>query len=80
MIDLKDKETKHFIGTIDEEQLQFLIDQLEEESLTDKDYYINLATLEMFKEKGIDQDLLKILKDALGSREDMEIVWTRAEK
>ena len=80
MIDLKDEDSSHFIGTIDEEQLQFLIDQFEEESLTDKDYYIYLATFEMFEEKGIDQDLPKILKDALGSREDMEIVWTRAEK
>jgi len=79
MITLKDKENGRFIGTINEDQLQFLIDQLEEESLDDQDYYINLATLDMFEQNGIDQELLKILKDALGSREDMEIVWTRKE-
>lgn len=77
MIDLNDKETGRFIGTITEEQLQFLIDQLEEESLIDKDYYINLATLEMFEEKGIDQDLLRMLKNALGTRVDMELEWTK---
>jgi len=79
MITLTDKENGRSIGTISEEQLQFLIDQLEEESLNDQDYYINSATLEMFEGHGIDQELLKILKDALGSREDMDIVWTRKE-
>lgn len=77
MITLKDKETDQYIGTIDEKQLQFLIDQLEEESLDDQDYYINITTLDMLKTNGIDDTLLEMLKKALGSREDMEIVWTR---
>lgn len=77
MITLKDKETDRFIGTINEQQLQFLIDQLEEESLDDQDYYINTAILEMFEKNGIDQELHKMLKDALGSREDMDMVWIR---
>ncbi len=77
MITLKDKETDRFIGSINEEQLQFLIDQLQEESSDDQDYYINNATLEMFEKNGIDQELSKMLKDALGSREDMEIVWSK---
>ncbi len=76
MITLKEKETDRFIGTINEQQLQFLIDQLEEESSDDQDYYINKATLEMFEKNGIDQELSKMLKDALGSRKDMEIVWS----
>ena len=77
MITLRDKETNLAIGTIDEKQLQFLIDQLEEESKDVQDYYINSATLEMFERNGIDQGLYKILKDAIGSREDMEIEWVR---
>ena len=79
MIELKDKETGKLIGTITDAQLQFLIDQLEEESDTDQDYYINLATIENFEEQGIDDDLLKMLKEAIGSREDMEIIWSRTE-
>jgi len=78
MITLTDKETKLIIGTISEEQLQFLIDQLEEESAEDQDYYINIPTLDMLDKNGMDQGLYKMLKDALGSREDMEIVWIRA--
>lgn len=75
MIILKDKGTDQVIGNINEDQLQFLIDQLEEETSDDQDYYINQMTLEMFEQNGIDNGLFKMLKDALGSREDMEILW-----
>jgi hypothetical protein len=75
MITLKDKDTDTIIGTIDEQQLQFLIDQLEEETSDDQDYYINEGTLEMFQQNGIDQKLFEMLKNALGSRDDMEIEW-----
>jgi len=35
------------VGTITEAELQVLIDRLEEESETDQDYYIDLATIDM---------------------------------
>lgn len=77
MIRLKDKETGSTLGTISEQQLEFLRDQLEEESPEDDDYYLNQATLDMLEEQGADRDLLDLLKRALGSREDMEIQWSR---
>jgi hypothetical protein len=77
VIEIRDKETGKPLGTISEEQLQFLIDNLEEEYAEDMDYYINAATLDMFEERGIDAGLLKLLRDALGIREDMEIVWSK---
>jgi processive 1,2-diacylglycerol beta-glucosyltransferase len=77
MIELRDKETKQSLGTITEEQLQFLNSQLEEESETDHDYYINLDTLDLFQEKQIDPQLLDLLRRALGDREEMEIEWSR---
>ncbi len=77
MIEIRDKETGKPLGTISEEQLQFLIDNLEEEYAEDMDYYINQITLDMFEERGIDAGLLKLLRDALGTREDMEIVWSK---
>ena len=52
-------------------------DQLEEEYEEDQDYYINRPTLEMFAERGADPELIAFLKQALGDREDMEIVWSR---
>lgn len=80
MIELRDKETGAFLGTITEAQLQFLIDQLEEESRTDTDYYINRDTLDVFQGQGIDQTLLTLLRQALGTRQEMEIEWSRTER
>ena len=80
MIELRDKETGAFLGTITEAQLQFLIDQLEEESRADKDYYINRDTLDLFQGQGIDQALLTLLQQALGTRQEMEIEWSRTER
>ena len=77
MIKLYDKDTGVFLGTITEVQLQFLIDQLEEESTEDTDYYINQATLDLFEETGADADLLALLRQALGTREDIEIQWVK---
>ena len=77
MIKLYEKDTGLFLGIITEAQLQFLIDQLEEESTEDTDYYINQATLDLFEETGADTDLLALLRQTLGTREDIEIQWVR---
>ena len=63
------------IGEISDQQLQFLIDQLEEESLDDQDYYINQATIDMFRERGCDDELLTLLQNAIGDKEDIDIAW-----
>jgi processive 1,2-diacylglycerol beta-glucosyltransferase len=78
MIQLHEKETGVFLGTITDAQLQFLIDQLEEESTDDMDYYIDQATLDLFEEMGAEAALLTLLRQALGTREGIEIVWSRA--
>jgi hypothetical protein len=75
MIQLSDKETGAVIGTISAAELQFMIDQLEEENPTDRDYWLNRDTLDIFKEQGADAHLLGLLETALGGREAMEIVW-----
>jgi processive 1,2-diacylglycerol beta-glucosyltransferase len=77
MIELRDVETGRIVGSISEDQLKFLLDQLEEESDVDTDYYLNKATIEMFEENGADPELLNVLWEALGEREDMEIAWAR---
>lgn len=77
MIEIRDKEDGRVIGSVSETQLQFLIDQLEEESDADVDYYIQPETLDMFADQGIDPALLALLRTALGSREGMVIAWSR---
>ena len=75
MIKLYDKETGRLLGTIREEQLRFLINQLEEESPDDTDYYINRATVEVLEQEGGDPALVNLLRAGLGEREEMEIRW-----
>jgi hypothetical protein len=77
MVELRDKETGRVIGSIGDDQFQFLIDQLEEESKEDADYYVNAATLDMLDQSGIDPQLSTLLRTALGEREEMEIEWVR---
>jgi hypothetical protein len=70
-------DTGEFIGYITETQLQFLIDNLEEESEDDVDYYINIPTIESFAEKGAETGLMEVLKKGLGNKEDMEIRYEK---
>ena len=77
MINLREKGTDKPLGQISEEQVQYLIDHLEEEWLEDQDYAITPLLLQVFEEQGADPALVSLLRDALGSRAEMEIVWSR---
>ena len=78
MAQLFDADSQAPIGTITDVQLQFLIDELEEESATDQDYYINAATIDMLEQDGGDAPLITLLRNALGTREEMEIRWVQS--
>ena len=77
MINLTEKDTNKPLGQISEEQLQYLIDNLEEEWVEDQDYAITPLLLEYFEGKGADAGLVSILRDALAGRDEIEIVWSR---
>jgi processive 1,2-diacylglycerol beta-glucosyltransferase len=77
MIELREKGSETRIGEVSDEQLQFLIDQLEEEDLEDRDYAITPMLLQMFEAEGAEEPLISLLREALGDRPTMEIVWTR---
>ena len=66
------------VGTITEEQLRMLTDEMEEESSTDRDYYVTRETLDMFEDDGLDPSLVAMLRRAMGGREDIEIEWDAA--
>ena len=65
------------IGTITESQLQFMTDNMEEESLEDQDYAITPMTLAYFEELGADPALLVLLRQALGNQDELVIRWER---
>lgn len=76
MIRVRDKETGTDLGTITEEELSFLVGELEEESSTDHDYYISRDELEILKEQGADPNLVALLTTAMGPRDGVEIEWS----
>jgi processive 1,2-diacylglycerol beta-glucosyltransferase len=77
MVRLYDKSNDAEIGTITDDQLQFLADKLEEESAGDDDYYINRTTVHILEQEGGDPELIGVLRGALGEREEMDIRWER---
>jgi hypothetical protein len=72
---LFDKDTGKFLGRITPDHVQYLIDQLEEESKYDQDYWLNRDTLDKFAAKGCPAALLELLNTAMGDRQEMEIRW-----
>ena len=78
MIKLYDKESNTLLGELTEAQLQFLIAELEEESTKDQDYYLDADVLDWLAENGADAALMALLRQALGTRTDIEIRWERA--
>lgn len=75
MAKIYDVESGDLIGTVTAAELQFLIDQLEEEDSEDRDYYVDLGSLAWFEEQGADPALMALLRQALGEREGMDIRW-----
>jgi hypothetical protein len=63
------------IGIISNEQLRFLVEQLEEEHEEDQDYFIDRDTLELLSDNGIDSELLAMLEKAMGDDDEMDIAW-----
>jgi hypothetical protein len=76
MVKLYNAATNQPLGDIPDDQLQFLIDQFEEEWEGDQDYYINTATIDMLKDAGADPSLLALLQRALGAAGEAEIRWS----
>lgn len=78
MITVYDSQTDSQIGRMDESDLKFLIDNLEEESLEDQDYYIDTATVEFLAARGAGPELLSLLRTAIGEGDSATIVWRRS--
>jgi hypothetical protein len=65
------------IGEISDDQLEFLVDQLEEEDNQDLDYFLDLETIDLLEDSGADDALIMLLRRALGSSEGIDVRWTR---
>jgi hypothetical protein len=77
MAKLINAESGAVIGEISDDQLEFLVEQLEEEDDADEDYYLDLETIDLLEEAGADDALIMLLRRALGSSEAIDVRWTR---
>lgn len=77
-IRVTDKSNGAMLGTISKEELHFLIEQLEEESSHDSDYFIDQTTVDILEEAGGSASLVAMLRAAVGSSEGIDIAWEAA--
>ena len=63
------------LGTIEEADLQLLMDQLEEEDEGDTDYYVSPMTIDWLEQNGASPALVALLKKAVGDSEGVDVVW-----
>ncbi len=61
---------REILGTITEKQLDFLVENLDEEFEDDEEYFLSPETLDYLKEQGADRALLAMLEKALIGAED----------
>ena len=70
-----DKSTGAVLGHISQDEFQFLVDQLEEESSQDSDYFIDHATVDILADAGGTPALVSMLRNAVGTSDGIDIAW-----
>jgi hypothetical protein len=67
---------REILGTITENQLEFLMENLEEEFEEDEEYLLIPDTIDYLREQGADNNLLALLEKALvGARDGVDILY-----
>ena len=77
MIALYDVASGAKVGRITEKQLEVLTGWMEEESTEDRDYYLTAEDCDLMLEQGIDPTLVDVLREALKSRDDMDLRYAQ---
>ena len=70
-----DKQSGAHLGEIGAEDLQLMIDQFEEESSRDQDYFIDQDTINILAEAGASERLVALLREVVGTSEGVDIRW-----
>jgi FMN phosphatase YigB (HAD superfamily) len=67
---------REILGTLTEKQLDFLMENLEEEFEEDEEYFLIPDTLDFLKEQGADKELIAMLERALaGTQDGIDILY-----
>jgi hypothetical protein len=61
---------REILGSVTENQLAFLVENLEEEFEEDDEYFISSETVQYLKRAGADKDLLSMLEKAVADKEE----------
>jgi processive 1,2-diacylglycerol beta-glucosyltransferase len=77
MVELFRKDDNAALGVISDDEFQFLVDNLEEESLGDEDYTLDKLTLEFLRGNGMSAHLFQLLSAALGERDEVEVRYAK---
>ena len=76
MVTLSLTESGTVLGSIPDADFQMLVDQLEEESEEDTDYYVTAETIAMLEERGASETLVALLWVYGGSRSARALLRT----
>lgn len=74
-IRLFDKDTGRELAQLSAEQLADLKELLEEEDPNDMDRFVNQEAVDFLEEHGADAALCKLLREAVGDGEGIEVEW-----
>ncbi len=67
---------RELLGTLTEDQLDFLIDNFEVEFEEDEEYFLMADMIDFLKEQGADRNLLALLQKALtGTQDGVDILY-----
>lgn len=73
---LYDDQSGMLLGEVTEDDVQFLIDQLEEEYDADVAYYLTPDTVAFLRDGGARPELLAVLDRALEGKSEAEVRWS----
>jgi hypothetical protein len=71
------KQGNKLLGSISEADVQSLVDELEETDIDDDDYFIDGATVDILEGAGASGTLVKMLRDAIGNSDGIDIRWEK---
>jgi processive 1,2-diacylglycerol beta-glucosyltransferase len=76
-VPIYDNDTGVYLGAITPAELQFLVEQLEEESADDTTYYLDEPTLDLLAMEGAEPPFLEALRGMFAGRKHVEIRYVK---
>ncbi len=69
------KDSNQLLTEISDADLSHMVNVMEEESSTDRDYFIDLNTVDLLKNAGASEQVTSALESAIAGSEGIDVVW-----